>query len=318
MWRRHGVDVAILPDTKGTPLWNERLKAIGCEVIPHGAQQLDTLDGIDGGIAASFCRTTFTHDQVELAKRNCRTIWFGCMCYTSLAEQNMYAVGRRFDVCIVDSDYQRECLMPELLAAGYTEKQIQKIPYPMPADECEFNPRPHVLGEAFVLGRLSRKHVDKWSEDTWALLRKIRHPIGFRCLGWSRGVEAKLGAPPEWAECMAAGTEEREEFYGSLHCMAQVNGGAVENRPCTGLEAMAYGVPVLAQNCWGWKEIIDHGRTGFLWNTPEDFGYYADRMAEDEDLRMTIIHEARRSVLEDVANEEVAWDQWRQLFASLT
>ena len=44
----------------------------------------------------------------------------------------------------------------------------------------------------------------------------------------------------------------------------RVNGGARENWPRAGLEAMAAGVPIVAQNDWGWREMIEHGVTGFL------------------------------------------------------
>jgi glycosyltransferase involved in cell wall biosynthesis len=136
-------------------------------------------------------------------------------------------------------------------------------------------------------------------------------------MAWDRQVERKLGPPPDWAECLPAGAESPGRFLGSLHAMLQINGGAGENWPRSGLEAMACGVPIVAQNRWGWREMIEHGRTGYLAEGDDELVYYAARLAYDEPLRMELAHRARRHLLDKLAEPGQLWSAWKALFESL-
>ena len=70
-----------------------------------------------------------------------------------------------------------------------------------------------------------------------------------------------------------------QQFLSTLHCLLPVNGGARENWPRAGLEAMAVGVPIVAQNDWGWREMIEHGVTGFLGSNDCELAHYAACLA---------------------------------------
>ena len=71
--------------------------------------------------------------------------------------------------------------------------------------------------------------------------------------------------------------------------MLGLNGGARENWPRIGLEAMAAGVPLVCQNQWGWKEMIQDGVTGLLADSDEEMAFRLAQLAYDEDLRQAII-----------------------------
>ena len=89
--------------------------------------------------------------------------------------------------------------------------------------------------------------------------------------------------------------------------MIGLNGGARENWPRIGLESMAAGVPLVAQNAWGWREMIDDGRTGFLTDSDEQMAFRLAQLAEDEDLRQAMIHRARLAVHDWRAPNGSAW-----------
>ena len=99
--------------------------------------------------------------------------------------------------------------------------------------------------------------------------------------------------------------------------MVQINGGAAENWPRSGLEAMASGVPIVAQNRWGWKEMIRHGRTGYLADNDDELAYYTARLAYDEDHRLQLIHQARQVLRDELAATERIWAGWQRLFQKL-
>lgn len=60
------------------------------------------------------------------------------------------------------------------------------------------------------------------------------------------------------------------------------------------VEAMAAGCVPVVVNKGGQREIVDHGRTGFLWNTLDELAMYTRRLATDEPLRSAMAAAARR------------------------
>jgi len=81
---------------------------------------------------------------------------------------------------------------------------------------------------------------------------------------------------------------------------------------------MASGVPVVAQNQWGWRDMIRHGETGFLCDTAEEIIHYTTQIARDEGLRLRLADEARRRLEQELANPEPIGEQWRALFCGLS
>lgn len=81
--------------------------------------------------------------------------------------------------------------------------------------------------------------------------------------------------------------------------------------------AFASGVPVVAQNQWGWREMIQHGETGFLGNCDEELAHYTAMLAYDERLRMRIVHAARERLVEELASPEIIWAGWERMFRGL-
>ena len=109
-----------------------------------------------------------------------------------------------------------------------------------------------------------------------------------------------------------------EQYFASLHCTLPINGGARENWPRAGLEAMAAGVPVVTQDAWGWREMILHGDTGFLGSDDCELAHWAATLAYDEPLRLRMVRRARERLCDELASETVLWSAWERLFESVT
>jgi glycosyltransferase involved in cell wall biosynthesis len=60
------------------------------------------------------------------------------------------------------------------------------------------------------------------------------------------------------------------------------------------LESMASGVPVLAMNAGGVREVVQHERTGLLANSAREFEEGLQRLIEDIPLRTTLGLNGRR------------------------
>jgi glycosyl transferase family 1 len=317
LWRAFGVDVTLVPTWKPTPKWRDRLAGIGCRTIQADPERLGKVPGLPGGTVVSFCNSHFLRSANQFRHLGCKIVWVGCMNWLFAEERKHYRRHGPFDRYVFQSEYQRSELMPQLAKFGVKPDQCHLIRGAFAWNEYPFRPLAHARGKPFVVGRISRAAKDKFSGETWEIYRRIPHPMRARLMAWDGHVRKKLGRPPEWAECLAAQAESAEEFLGKLHCMLQVNGGASENWPRSGLEAMACGVPVVAENRWGWREMIRHGRTGFLADSADELAFHAARLAYDEELRIQIARRARKALEEELANPHAFWAGWQKLLGGL-
>ena len=315
LWRRFGLEVTLIPTWRPASAWQTRLEAIGCRTIPTNPDDLQNVPGLRGSVVVSFCNSVFLRHACRFRELGCRIIWVGCMTWLFAEERKHYRRHGPFDGYVFQSEYQESQLRPQLAKFGVKSDRCHRIRGAFCWDEFPFRPLPHAPDSPFVIGRISRAAPDKYSPDTWAIYRRIPHPIQARLMAWNRPLERKLGRPPEWAECLPAGAETAQEFFGKLHCMVQINGAAGENWPRSGLEAMACGVPVVVPNRWGWQEMIRHAETGYLGDSDDELAFYAARLAYDEEHRMEMIRRARRTLEEELADPEVIWAGWRNVLA---
>ncbi len=317
LWRQHGLDISLIPTWHADEHWQSRLEAIGCRILLGRPDRLDRIDGLHGSVVVSFCNSHFLRCAERLRALGCRTIWLNCMTWLFAAERLHYRHCGPFDAYVFQSHYQQAQLQPQLERFGVRPQQCHRIRGAFCWDEFPFAPLGHAADNPLVLGRISRASPDKFHVDSWAIYGRLPLPIHVRILGCDRRIERRLGRPPVWAECLAAGSEPADRFYHTLHCLVPLNGGAAENWPRCGLEAMAAGVPVVAENRWGWPEMIRHGHTGFLWNTHDELAHIVERLGRDERLRLQVAHRARHALETDLADRQTLWAAWESLFRSL-
>ena len=317
LWRRVGIEVTLVPTWKADPQWKPRLAALGCRTIEARPDTLHTIDGFPGGTVVGFCNSHFLACAERLKSLGCRTVWASCMNWMFPAERLLYRRSGTLDRHVFQSRYQRDQLVPQLRRFGFHDRQCAVVRGALDADEFRFEPLPHLPGETFTLGRISRAEADKFAVNLWQVYARTPHPIRVRVLGWSGELESRLGTPPRWAECFAPGSLPVRPFLKTLHAMAPLCSEAVENWPRVGLEAMAAGVPLVVEARGGWNEMICHGRTGYLCRTDDEFAYYAARLAYDEEHRLEIARRARAAVVEELAEPGVLGLAWQELFASI-
>jgi glycosyltransferase involved in cell wall biosynthesis len=89
-------------------------------------------------------------------------------------------------------------------------------------------------------------------------------------------------------------------------------GDVDENWPRVGLEAMASGVPVIAPNRWGWREMIQDDSTGMLCETDDDVMMAIEVLAHNKPKRERIARAARKWVEDYAASDEI-WQGWEKV-----
>jgi len=318
LWRRFGLGVTLIPTWNAGAKWPGRLDQIGCRTVESNPDNLQAVPGLRGSIVVSMCNTKFLAAAERFRELDCRIVWLGCMNWLFPQERLHYRKCGPFDRHVFQSRYQHDQLVPQLRKFGYQDARGQIIRGAFDAGEFPFKPSAHAAGEVFTIGRISRPAADKFSPRTWEIYARVPHPVRVRVLGWAAEVRARLGPPPRWADCLPAGKQTPRQFLATLSAMVHAGGQAVENWPRVGLEAMSAGVPVVAENRGGWPEMIRHGQTGYLCNSDDQFAYYTARLAYDEQHRLQIAREARRNLLEELADPELIWSGWRKLLEGLS
>jgi hypothetical protein len=315
LWRGAGIEVQIIPTWFAQGDWKARLDAIG--VRTHqvaGAANLASAPGLRGSTVVSFCNGEFLEHAATFRSLGCRIVWVNCMTWIFPKEIAHYEKHGPFDGYVFQSEFQRQQLLPKLAAFGVTEDRCRLIRGAFAFDEFPFKPLRHCPREPFVFGRIARPDLDKWSSNLWPIYRAVQYAKKHaKVMAWSPGLTQKCGQPPEWARCLPANAEPAPKFLGSLHCLFPINGGAKENWPRSGLEAMAGGVPIVAQREWGWCEMVEHGVTGFLGGDDCELAHFAAMLAHDEDLRLHLAERARHRLVTQLADPQTLAAQWKEL-----
>ncbi len=319
--RANGVNVTFLPTEGADKSYAAKLEAIGCKIHPDwkAYKRPEQIAGVAGSIVISMCNSFFSAWSHKYRAIGCKIIWVNCMTFLFLGERKHMERHGPYEAYVFQSMWQRLQLEPQLQRYGYDSSHGHLIRGAFDIGEFPFNPKPR-NGSPFTVGRLSRAEHDKYHRDTWHIFRRLKKAVpeargrvmaweGARLLHW-------CGKPPEWVDGLASCAETSQGFLGSLHALIQANGGAGENWPRVGLEAMAAGVPVIAENAWGWREMVKDGVTGCLCNKPWELADKAAELACDEPKRQGIIEAAREAVAK-LSDPLPIWAGWERMFKGL-
>ncbi len=320
LWRRAQWHVDLIPTWHADSRQRRRLDAIGARtLLVPGPERLHEVAGLRQSIVVSFCNGEFLKHAARLVELECSLVWVNCMTWAFPAETAHYETHGPFAGYVFQSEFQQSELAPVYERYGAKPEQFHLIRGAFDPDEFPFAPLAHRKGTPFVFGRIARDDLDKWSSNLWPIYGAVQYANKrARVMAWSDRLSEKCGRPPDWAEPLQANQEPAGQFLSSLHCLLPVNGGARENWPRAGLEAMAAGVPVVAQNDWGWREMIQHGVTGFLGADDCELAHFAALLAHDEELRLHVALQARRRLVEFLAEPNRLLASWDRLFSALS
>jgi glycosyltransferase involved in cell wall biosynthesis len=142
-----------------------------------------------------------------------------------------------------------------------------------PIDIGRFAPgerKPGSTADRFVVGRLSRDGKSKFGSQNAALYKALADQgcsvrlMGATCM--RPQLEGAAGI-----EILAARTEDATEFLRGLDCFVyRTSETWTEPWGRVVTEAMACGIPCVVENRGGYAAILEHGRTGFLFETNEE------------------------------------------------
>jgi glycosyltransferase involved in cell wall biosynthesis len=135
-------------------------------------------------------------------------------------------------------------------------------------------------------------------------------------LGFDHRSEQKIGKPFPWIRCATDQNEvSQQEFYRHCEIILQPS-DTTENWPRIGFEAMASGSVLIVNNRGGWKQMVEHGKTGWLCDHERDFIYYASKMAYEPNQRADMASAARERGL-SLGSLEQSIASWEEVFAKI-
>lgn len=315
LWRIHmDLDVTIIPSMEGfknEPLYKEMLRI--------GVKYTDTHrcydDVTEKDIVLNFCGKEFLDDLVRINQKTKKVVFINCMTWLFKKERLAHR-----DNLIGYSLYQRQGVLDD------HEAELRNT-FKSQAEFIQFDPyfHPSMVGgedmreaDKFTLGRISRQDADKFSTDTFHIWETSVAPIWKRgiVLGWDARSRQKTGHPPHWVEChLNHNTFPISDFYSSIDVLVQST-DTTENLPRIGFEAMHAGVVLVVDDRGGWQNMIEHGVTGFLCKTQQEFIYWTSRLAFEPELRLKVAKEAKKRV-EMKSGVEAAKQSWEYVFSEI-
>jgi hypothetical protein len=319
--RSRGWPITLVPTWSIRANWRARVEQIGCTVR---LEKPATVALPDHSLVLALCNAPFLAASHRL--RNCGIIYAPCMCAPlDPIESHVLQRDGPFDAYVFQSHHQAACYRRMLCEHGIDTEPcgLRRWKYQtvhavirgaFDAADFPHQPLPHADGEPFHFGRLSRPDPRKFRSDLWDLAR--HGPGTLHVMGWSRAVAVLCGPPPPGAAALPKNALPAREFLAGLHALVQL-GDVDENWPRVGLEAMAAGVPVIADDRGGWREMLEHGRTGFLAGDTRAAVEYLHLLARDEALRLSIVAHARQKLLEELADPDILGAAWERLLCEV-
>ena len=149
--------------------WEDRLAAIGCPTVHAGnADNLAGVPGFAGSIVVGMCNSHVMACRGLLKDLGCRLVWVNCMTFLFDNEIAAFRQHGPAEAFVFQSEFQRAELEKVLPAFGYNRGMGHIDPRglclrrnPVPARGRTRRAR------SFVIGRLARPDLDKWSSNHW-------------------------------------------------------------------------------------------------------------------------------------------------------
>lgn len=314
VWLALGMEVHLIPNSHGyeqEPLYPEMLSS---GVVVHRCNEWEALR--PGDPVLGFCSADFLANLGEIRRRTRRTVFLNCMTWLFDAEKQRAANGE-IAMFLYQNEDVRTKQMPELRSLN-PDPGIRFMTFKPYFDAGRFPFVADRASEFFGCGRISRQDTDKYSRNTLHIYEYFVSPKLKRglFLGFDHRAEGKIGKPYDWIRTARDQRElSQQEFYRHCEIVLQPT-DTTENWPRVGFEAMASGSVLIVDNRGGWRQMVEHGKTGWLCDHERDFIYYASKMAYEPERRAEMAEAARLRGLE-LGGMEESLLSWTRVFEEL-
>lgn len=313
-WEKMGMDINIIPTGDGfrnEPLYRE---LIGMGVHIHAPNDWTVLS--PGDPILGFCNGEFLQNIPSIRKYTRRTVFVNCMTWLFDKEKELMANGD-IAMFLYQNEEVRQKNMP-ILKSLNDDSSIAFMTFKPYFHNDSFPFVKERTDEYFGCGRISRQDTDKFARNTLHIYEYFVAPVFKKglFLGFDHRSESKIGKPYDWIRTARDQNEvSQQEFYQHCKIVLQPT-DTTENWPRVGFEAMASGSILIVDNRGGWRQMVDHGKTGWLCDHERDFIYYASKMAYEPHLRDDMAEAARERALQ-LGGLESSMESWAEIFEAM-
>jgi hypothetical protein len=295
VWRHMGVDVHLIPTNAGfrnEPLYPEMMDR---GVIVHESNDWSAVQA--GDPVFGFCNSEFLNSLDEIRQYTRRTVFLNCMTWIFNAERERMMKGHIAMFLYQNQEVQQKH-EPELRQLN-PDPAIRFMTFKPYFEASRFPFVSQRESALFGCGRISRQDADKFAKNTLHIYEYFVSPR-FKSgifLGFDHRGEEKIGKPFHWIRAARDQNElSQKEFYNHCEIILQPS-DTTENWPRIGFEAMSSGSVLIVDNRGGWRQMVEHGKTGWLCDHERDFIYYASKMAYEPQLRAEMAEAGRLRAL---------------------
>ena len=314
VWLHMGMSVHIIPTNDGFQNESLYLEMIKKGVRIHAPNDWTVLN--EGDVIMGFCNKEFLENLPFIRQRTKRTVFVNCMTWLFEKEKECMKNGL-ISLFLYQNEEVRQKVMPELHALN-EDPAIQFLTFKPYFHNETFPFIEERTDEWFGCGRISRQDADKFAKNTLHIYEYFVAPVFKRglFLGFDHRSEEKIGKPYKWIRTARDQNEvSQQDFYKHCKIVLQPT-NTTENWPRIGFEAMASGSVLIVDNRGGWRQMVEHGKTGWLCDHERDFIYYASKMAYEPNLRDDMAEAARERGLE-LGGLESSRSSWEEVFSTI-
>lgn len=315
VWKAMGLEVHLIPTGDGFYHEELYLELVRRGVVIHAPGDWSVLE--PGDPVLGFCNGEFLESLPEIHKHTRRTVFINCMTWLFDKEKELMERGK-IGMFLYQNEEVRLKNMPVLRALN-SDPEIRFMTFRPYFHNDSFPFVAERSQEWFGCGRISRQDADKFARDTLKIYEYFVSPVPKRglFLGFDQRSREKIGEPYGWIRTARDQTEvSQQDFYRHCRVVLQPT-DTMENWPRVGGEAMASGSVLIVDNRGGWRQMVEHGKTGWLCDHERDFIYYASRMAYEPNERDDMAEAARLRGLE-LGSLGAATASWEEVFAEVS
>jgi len=310
-WQNMGIKVHICHTGELSPrLLDMKLQDRGC--IYHKSRDWPSLKGFH---VISFCNGRFL-ENLEIIKIYAKTATFvNCMTWAFRKEIEFQRKGL-IDFHLYQTDHGMDMIGSKLKNLGKPYRAIRVDPY-FKRDDFPFII--NRSNETFKFGRISRGDAQKFNVHQLDIYKKFysKKPKDGIIMGWGPKTISKYPnqSIPNYIKTYPECGISQQDFY--KHCDSVImSTDTFENLPRVGMESISSGSVLVVDNRGGWKHLVNNGVTGFLCNDVNDFITKSTLLANNDNIRESMRHEAIKK-LDVTWGMEAAMKSWDKVFTQV-
>jgi len=192
-----------------------------------------------------------------------------------------------------------------------------------------FKPRARArTDDKFVIGCAARLLKDKGIQDVVAAMKIVRKASPKVLVKFAGRIDPFNPSSLSNADIAAWKNLPGVEFVGSqsdmpafwLSCDAAILASLREGMPKAMLEAAATGLPLLASDVIGCRDVVDHGRNGYLFQAsdPEDIARAILNLCNDPDFCRAAGHASRQLILDKGMDQDAVAEGYTGFLKRIT